>query len=435
MAILLVGAAVGWTAHRTLSEVGRLNVELSRQTIESYSTADLFRADLAALQYALLRLQHDPRPDQWEQFMQRSQRLNNWIDLQIPKLRTREEKQLLDAMNAAYDVFENAARRLSTNLVAAADPAAFLPVEREASRLLELNAQLLEAHRHSLARFLEQSQNSLKALRAQVVGALVLLMALGAVLAILVYRDLIAPLRVQLARSQELVARQEKLASLGVLAAGVAHEIRNPLTAIKARLFTQQKALRPGSPELDDSKVIGDEINRLEHIVKSVLQFARPEPPQLALLPVADLLRDVRDLFGQQLARQAIRIDIDVTSDARVRADARQLKQVVINLVQNAADSIGRGGVITLRCRTEQRALGVQGGLAVVLDVQDTGRGIPPEVEKRLFDPFFTTKDGGTGLGLAIASRIVEAHGGALAFETRVNQGTTFNILLPAIPT
>src|SRR5262245_22257755 len=183
-AIVLVGGGIGWAAHRALTEVSRLHAELSRQTIESYNTADLFRADLSALQYALLRLRHQPDAREWEQFMQHSKRLNDWIDLQIPKLRSQEEKQILDAMTASYDVFVSAALHLSTNNLAAQAPEGFAAVEHEADRLLQLNAQLLEAHRRSLTSFVDRSQSSLRTFRFQVVGALVLLLALAVLLAV-----------------------------------------------------------------------------------------------------------------------------------------------------------------------------------------------------------------------------------------------------------
>ena len=162
LAIVVAGGTVAWVAHRAFTEVSQLNAELSRQTIESYTTADQFRADLTALRYSLLRLQQHPDAGDWQQFMQHSKRLNDWIDVQIPKLRSAEERRILDAMNTAYDVFEAAARHLSTNTAVALLPEAFAPVEGEADRLVELNAQLVEAHGRSLADFLNQSQRSLR---------------------------------------------------------------------------------------------------------------------------------------------------------------------------------------------------------------------------------------------------------------------------------
>ena len=117
--------------------------------------------------------------------------------------------------------------------------------------------------------------------------------------------------------------------------------------------------------------------------------------------------------------------------DVSVRADPHQLKQVIINLVQNAADAIGQNGCVTLRARLDRSRLSDHEADVVVVEVGDTGKGIPPEVEKRLFDPFFSTKESGTGLGLSIAARIVQKHGGVLQYRTHVNHGTTFGIVLP----
>jgi signal transduction histidine kinase len=114
-----------------------------------------------------------------------------------------------------------------------------------------------------------------------------------------------------------------------------------------------------------------------------------------------------------------------------VRADNQQIKQVLINLIQNSADSIGRDGVITLRVSGQSGSARKASDGTVVMEVADTGKGIPPEVQKRLFDPFFTTKEGGTGLGLPIAARIVEKHGGKLLYQTAHNRGTTFRVVLP----
>jgi len=242
---------------------------------------------------------------------------------------------------------------------------------------------------------------------------------------------MIAPLQVQLVESRQLVERQEKLASLGMLAAGVAHEIRNPLTAIKAWLYLQQKHLAPGTPEFSDAELIGGEINRLERIVKDFLQFARPSEPQLVTVTAEQPLDEVRRLMAPQLVKANIQLVLAEVLTAPIRIDPQQIKQVLINLVQNAADSIGKNGTVTLRARRDEKRLNEQTVEVVILEVADTGKGIPPEAEKRLFDPFFTTKEFGTGLGLPIAARIVEKHRGALQYQSKVDSGTTFGIILP----
>ncbi len=236
---------------------------------------------------------------------------------------------------------------------------------------------------------------------------------------------------VSAAMSNAALVESKKLASLAVLASGVAHEIRNPLTAIKARLYTHQKRLPKGSPEAEDGEFISEEIGRLERIVREFLQFARPGDPVFEPVSPAELLREVRELLDEQMKKSAIRLSISEAVETPVRADRQQIKQVLINLIRNAAESIGRDGAITLRARQRRVGFGERAWNAVTLEVKDTGKGIPPEVQARLFDPFFTTKASGTGLGLSIASRIVERHGGALRFQTLGKRGTVFRIVFP----
>jgi signal transduction histidine kinase len=262
-------------------------------------------------------------------------------------------------------------------------------------------------------------------------GCLLLLLAAGAGLAAVVYRGMISPLQVQLVESRQILERQEKLASLGMLAAGVAHEIRNPLTAIKAWLFLKQKHLTPGTADHEDVCFVAGEINRLERIVKDFLTFARPSEPQFELIPTAQPLTEVQKLLAPELEKSKINLMLADVYPAKVQADPQQIKQVLINLVQNAADSIGENGTITLRARKDEKKLEEQLTQVIIFEVIDTGKGIQPEAEKRLFDPFFTTKDTGTGLGLPIAARIIEKNKGALQYQTKLDHGTTFGIILP----
>jgi len=246
-----------------------------------------------------------------------------------------------------------------------------------------------------------------------------------------IYRDMIAPLRTKLVHSQSLLERQEKLATLGTLAAGIAHEIRNPLTSLKARLYTLEKHLLVVPAARKDTDIIGAEISRLERIVQDVLSFARPADPKLESLAADTLLREVQGLMSPNLESRAVQLVVDARPELFVRADSGHLKQVLINLARNAADAIDGKGTITLRARSARTQLGGRETEAVILEVSDTGKGIPPEVEKRLFDPFFSTKETGTGLGLTIAARIVEKHGGILQYQTQPGHGTTFGIVLP----
>jgi signal transduction histidine kinase len=272
----------------------------------------------------------------------------------------------------------------------------------------------------------------------------VLVLILGFTATSLIYRVKIAPLRAQLVESRAIIGRQEKLASLGTLAAGVAHEIRNPLTAINVRLHGLKKNLISGSSEHEDATVIGQEIQRLDRIVRDVLLFARPAEPRLVTITTESLFSRVQGLLGSQLEKASIRLNLVASPTLWIRVDPQQIDQVLINLIQNAAESIGQDGTITLRARSglmplagsPRRGFRAKAGLgtpAVILEVMDTGKGIHPKVQERLFDPFFTTKEAGTGLGLSIAARIIEKHGGALQYQTEVDRGTTFGIVLPCV--
>ena len=434
--VLLLGIIV-WAAQFTWRHIASLGDRLSREQMESFQTADQFRANLQRLDSLLHRYERHHEAGDRVQFLQEWKRVDQWIDLQRPTLTTMREGRLLDQINAGYDDYFNAATNLLTRLdqkTLAAAPS-LERVEQESARLNALGYELVEAHHDSLKHFIAESQRTLEWLRWFFVAAFFALLALSVWAARLVYHALIAPLQVKLLESQATIERQEKLASLGLLAAGVAHEIRNPLTAIKARLYTQTRGLKPGSPERVDAEMIGQEIQRLERIVKGFLTFARPAEPEFVVVPAAQALRDARDLLAPQLEQRGIDLRL-APNDATlpVRVDPQQIKQVLINLIQNAADATGTGGTITLQARAGTRPSPHGSVPAVILEVADTGTGIPPEVQKRLFDPFFSTKETGTGLGLAIAARIVEKHGGALQYQTRVNHGTVFGVVLPPAP-
>ena len=428
-------ALIAWTAQSSWRRTDVLREKLTDVQLRSFQIADHFQQTIWELNNQVLRYGAYHETNDWAQFTRDSKKLDEWIDKQRPDLITDAEKLVLDLINTNYDYYMAAASNIATKVQASSQPTTplseFEDFEQKSQMILKFGFELAEAHRSSMNTFLADAKRSLTYLLSLLLVSLgLLLLAVGG-LAVVVYGDLIAPLRVKLVESQALVERQEKLASLGMLAAGVAHEIRNPLTAIKAWLFIQQKNLAPGTPEYEDTQIIANEITRLERIVREVLIFARPSDPHLATIAADNPLREVQTLLSPQLTEVGIRLVHENSSSAQVRIDPQQIKQVLINLIQNAADSIGQGGTITLRARNESRRLADRTTEAVILEVADTGKGIPPHIEKRLFDPFFTTKESGTGLGLAIAARIVEKHGGALQYQTQVNHGTTFGIVLP----
>jgi len=426
---------IAWTGHTSWQRSGELRENLTTVQLQSFQIAEHLQQTIWELNNLVLRYGAYHDTNAWARFQTRSKELDNWIDDERPILSTEKERQLLDLINTRYDDYLAAAHGIETRIqsspLEATPLIAFADFEKQTQRILNVGSELAKAHLDSMSTFLADSQQSLTYLRVVLLTSLALLLLAGGGLAVVVYRELIAPLRLKLVESQALLERQEKLASLGLLAAGVAHEIRNPLTAIKAWLFLQQKHLQPGSPEHADTEVIANEVNRLERIVKEVLLLARPSEPHLATVPADEPLRQVQALLMPQLGKANIQLTVQDSVSFPVKIDSQQIQQVLINLIQNAADSIGHDGEVSLRARLDNKRLTDRVAEVIILEVADTGKGIPPEVEKRLFDPFFTTKDAGTGLGLSIAARIVEKHGGALQYQTRPNHGTTFGIVLP----
>ncbi len=267
--------------------------------------------------------------------------------------------------------------------------------------------------------------------RVLLLAASLTVLTLGGILALSFYRLMVAPLRTKVLQSDAIIERQKKLAHLGELASGLAHEIRNPLTAINARLFTLQRVLPEETEEANDARIIREEVRRLDRIVRDFLDLARPRDPQRAPMSVSDLLREVREFLSPSLHKQGLKLKWETNADAQVSADRQQLKQVLINLIQNAADSMGDSGTVTLRTSRDRRELEGQATDALVIEVEDTGPGIPEQIHDKLFDPFFSTKDGGTGLGLPIAKKILVQHGGDLEFVPDSPAGATFRIILP----
>jgi signal transduction histidine kinase len=440
LAIFISGIAfllvlIAWVAHTSWREIGDLRVNIANMQSRTFRIADHLEQGILELNNTVLRFAAYREAKDWADFETNSQELAVWLDDLQPTLASDDEHQFMDHIHSAYGDYLKAAKAINTRIYTSHQSITrvleFTDFERQSRRILDLSFQLTKANQEKLDTFQAETLRSLGVLRMTLFGCLLLLLAAGAGLAAVVYRGMISPLQVQLVESRQILERQEKLASLGMLAAGVAHEIRNPLTAIKAWLFLKQKHLTPGTADHEDVCFVAGEINRLERIVKDFLTFARPSEPQFELIPTAQPLTEVQKLLAPELEKSKINLMLADVYPAKVQADPQQIKQVLINLVQNAADSIGENGTITLRARKDEKKLEEQLTQVIIFEVIDTGKGIQPEAEKRLFDPFFTTKDTGTGLGLPIAARIIEKNKGALQYQTKLDHGTTFGIILP----
>lgn len=232
----------------------------------------------------------------------------------------------------------------------------------------------------------------------------------------------------QLERAQAQLVQSGKLASIGEMAAAVAHGMRNPLASLRAS--AQLARRHPESPAAREQlDVIVDEVDRLDRRIGHLLSFARPAPYRPLVERLPELIGDLLPSFAEPLRERRIELRVDLPSELpEVRVDPMQLEQAVVEIVSNAIDAMPEGGTIWI-----SGTAGTEGnGRQVVLEFRDSGRGIAPEVVSQVCEPFFTTRAEGTGLGLAIAKRYVEQNRGVLELESRVGEGTTVRLSFPA---
>lgn len=257
--------------------------------------------------------------------------------------------------------------------------------------------------------------------------------------AILVLTD-----RTDLLRLERQVQQSERLASIGTLAAGMAHEVKNPLVAL--RVFTQLLPKRYDDPEFRASfhELVGGEIVRIENIVNGMLDFARPSRPALAPMRAHELIRAVLRFVAPQAARDGVELETHfLAGDDALTADRAKLQQVLLNLFINAIESFDRPRPgfrprVEITTRLERGFPGdpndPHAPPVFVTDVRDNGPGVPAEMIPHLFDPFFTTKPTGTGLGLSVSHTIVRDHGGFIEVYSEPGRGTRFSLRLPVSP-
>jgi signal transduction histidine kinase len=229
--------------------------------------------------------------------------------------------------------------------------------------------------------------------------------------------------RLQSAERERL--RNDQMAALGQLAAGLAHELRNPLTAMKTIVdAARREPLRDGL-NARDLAVLDEEIQRLNRSLQSFLDYARPPATTKRLVDLRTIAEKTRQLLAARAEQQSICVGIELPDDpVEIEADPEQLHQVVLNLLLNAFDAIGRDGQVTIRIAGDAQ------GIAVIT-VADSGPGIPQAVRDRVFEPFVSTKESGTGLGLTICRRIVEDHGGQIDAADGRAGGAIFTMKLP----
>ncbi len=301
----------------------------------------------------------------------------------------------------------------------------------EAQRLLYHTRQLVDAlydtceellfvNEQLIAESMARSQRKVAWLHAVLWGSIVAAILLG----------LVGGWLVSLAVTKRL-AQSEKLATLGEMAGLVAHEVRNPLTAISLRVHSLQDEGPLSASGREDLEVIRQEIERLERIVRNFLDLVKLPQPRLQPIAINEAVGQALLLLRPTLERRAVQVHTQLTEVLPpILADPEQLKQVLLNLLLNSAQAMPEGGTIGIATALEQGR--ASSGTHVTLSISDTGSGIAPEVREKIFEPFFTTRANGTGLGLSLAKKIIELHQGGIAVREDHGPGTTVTIHLPA---
>ena len=232
---------------------------------------------------------------------------------------------------------------------------------------------------------------------------------------------------------EEQLRQNEKLSALGLLAAEVAHEIRNPLTVMKLLYHSLDLKFSAGDPRAKDARLIEAKIEHLNKIVEQILAFARTTEPQLVPVNLNELIDELGLLVRHKLANQNVEFVRDLQPDLPpVPGDAPQLEQAFLNLILNAAEAMPDGGRLTIRSRAIRLPRASTRPTHVALEFKDTGKGMSEELQRHAFTTFLsTTKAKGTGLGLAIVGRIIETHRGNIRIKSRLNHGTIITVSLP----
>jgi two-component system NtrC family sensor kinase len=234
------------------------------------------------------------------------------------------------------------------------------------------------------------------------------------------------------------VAQGEKLASIGLLASGIAHELNNPLTGVLTFTSLLRKRLPEGSTEAEDLDLVIRETRRCADIIRRLLDFAREKVPAKGYFALNPLIEEVVRFVDRPASLQNIELRTELDSDLpQVWGDADLIRQVVLNIVVNATQAVASNGKIVVRTRRLDVAPDKPGEAQMVeIEISDNGCGIPEANLKRIFDPFFTTKEvgRGTGLGLSVSYGIIKAHNGSIKVESAVGQGSTFRVQLPTSP-
>ena len=427
VAVVTLLATSAWKLASAMDKIDEVQSASDDLQIRRFRIAAQLRSRIHRMNSTLFRHQVTGDVALSKRFKSLETQLTRFIDERRPLLDSQEEKEILQQIEDGLNLYLTEA----LNLMSArqrGDESDLAPMRIEriiemADETVELTNELAVARSEAFRALLQGYRNSVRGLQRTVLISFLLTMASAAGLSWMAWKVFFSPMRLELQEARAFAGQREELANIGTLASGIAHEIRNPITAMKARTFALAELVEPGSPAAKQAQVIDQELNRMERVVRDFLDFARPAEPDTERTRLDDFLAEIEEFVRPEMEERRVALEQRTPSGAEARIDPGQMKQVILNLVRNAAEACAsEGGKVSLKAE--------RGGGKARISISDNGGGIPKEFRDQLFVPFFSKKHGGTGLGLPIARTIVRKHGGELTFESVEGQGSRFIIEL-----
>jgi len=421
MSCLLI--LVGYFAFATTRNLQNASRAIMKENVTSLKAAE--ELELALLnQKGLVSSYFLDRDPVWLRTLEEKKRdFDIWLKNAQEVALTSEEKRILQDIRALYKVYDNQRNRAiwlyQSGNMAEAKGILLNDMKNSIDALYQRCEDLILANESLIAKAETSSRKNVIKMTTLIWATIFITLGLGLLMGFLIARKV-----------GEQLIQSAKMASLGQLSATIAHEIRNPLTAIKMRVHSLQEELKENPSAKEDTAVIGEEINRMEKIVQNFLDFARPPEPNLQRIDIHRVLEATVNFLSPKVASQNIEINkkLEATSP-EVEIDQAQMHQAFLNILLNAIEAMPQGGkleISTSMKNGDRKSAGI-----LDIEFRDTGIGIPADLKKKLFEPFFTTKQTGTGLGLFISSRIIQMHKGIIVIDSERGKGTRLNVRLP----
>lgn len=429
--ILVIGFST-WIATRTIGKVEAIQQASDALELRSFRFGSRLRSQVYRLSSTMLRYEVTGVAAYQEAFENHKSELVNYIEEQSPLMTTEEEQALIRQIQNQLDIYFRDAEGMLKNK---RDPEGaveqFERIKAQLDAVVELTYRLADSRRAEFRELLADYRTASRSLERYIFMAIGVLGIAAAVIAWLTFVAYVRPVRIALSRAKILAEQRKNLADVGALAAGIAHEIRNPITGIRARCFALEAMLGPDSPAAHQISVIDDELTRMDGIVTAFLSFARPAEPNLCEEELVPLFEKIHaSLLGEAAQRGVdlvLSLSVDGQRSAIAMVDSDLFGQAVYNLFRNAAEACPkRSGEVTM-------ALEIQAeDHSAIITISDNGSGIAASHVDQIFEPFFSKKPQGTGLGLSITRDIVKKHGGEISVQSD-GHGTHFKIVVPIL--